>query len=74
MRESQALRRARIITRQSGRRAEADRFRVTPLRGRLVRGVKRSLLSTWGVFDTATGELLEPKAEPDPANGWGGPL
>jgi hypothetical protein len=71
MRESQALRRARILSR-NGRAAEADTFRVTLFRGRLVRG-GRSLLGTWGVFDCTSGELLEPKSLPVPTNsGWGG--
>lgn len=71
MRESQARRRARILSRD-GAPAEADRFRVTILRGRLVRGGKPNLLQTWGVFDSRSGELLEPKAPPI-STGWGDP-
>lgn len=73
MRQSQARRRARIISLQSGRPAEPDRFRVTLFRGRLVRGGKRSIMQAWGVFDSTSGELLEPKATPedeDAARGW----
>lgn len=70
MRQSQARRRARIITQQSGRPAEPDRFRVTLFRGRLVRGGKRSPMQAWGVFDSTSGELLEPKATEDAVQGW----